>query len=431
MKILITNTVPLNGGDAAILVSIVKMLKERFGEAAELVVYGAQPEVAGRYYPDLDFRPALWSRIKVKRGLFRKTRQRMRMNRMRRALGYCQSGREAEAVRLVGEATCRDLNTYLTADLIVSTGGTYLVEYYNLSSRLFDYEVSLAGGALLVFFTQSMGPFEKAETRESFAQVFDRAALILLRDERSRGHLEELGISGPKVVVSADAVFAMAEDTVLDEAMKRADTASSPLKVAISVRSWSHFKGMDKKTGMKRYLAAVGGLVSHLVTEQGAEVRFLSTCQGIEAYWNDDSLVARQVVGALDAAVAEKVTIDDGFHSPEALIETLKKEDVVVATRMHMSILSLVSGTPVFPIAYEFKTESLFTRLGLGDYVQQIEQLEAASLCEAFDLFVERLPQIRPNLFAGVQAEKVRALDAMERVGELMGVSNENRVGRS
>ena len=430
MKILITNTVPLNGGDAAILVSIAKMLTSRFGEATELVVYGTQPEVAGRYYPDLDFRPALWSRVKVKGGIFRKFRERLRVDRMRRALRYCQAGREAEAVKLVGKEACWDLITYLTADLIVSTGGTYLVDYYNLPSRLFDYEVSLAGGAPLVFFTQSMGPFEQAGTRDSLAHVFDRAALILLRDERSRGHLEALGINGPKVVVSADAVFAMAEDAVLDEAMKRRESSSSPLKVTISVRNWSHFQGMNKETGMKRYLAAVGGLVSHLVREKGAEVRFLSTCQGIDAYWNDDSVVARQVVEALDEAVAEKVTIDDGFHSPEALIEILKGEDVVVATRMHMSILSLVSGTPVFPIAYEFKTESLFDRLGLGDHVQQIEGLEAASLCEAFDQFQEQLPQIRPNLFSGVQAEKARALEAADRVGEIMDISGEHQAGR-
>lgn len=36
---------------------------------------------------------------------------------------------------------------------------------------------------------------------------------------------------------------------------------------------------------------------------------------------------------------------------------------------MHMAILALTSGTPVFPITYEFKTQELFNRLGLGEWV--------------------------------------------------------------
>ena len=48
-------------------------------------------------------------------------------------------------------------------------------------------------------------------------------------------------------------------------------------------------------------------------------------------------------------------------------MELAKGFDFVVATRMHMMILSLCVGTPVLPIAYEFKTKELAARLGIAD----------------------------------------------------------------
>ena len=56
----------------------------------------------------------------------------------------------------------RDLLEYKTADLIVSSGGTYLVENYSLAARIFDYQLSLYLDRPLVFFTQSLGPFSNS-----------------------------------------------------------------------------------------------------------------------------------------------------------------------------------------------------------------------------------------------------------------------------
>src|SRR5262249_9630352 len=63
--------------------------------------------------------------------------------------------------------------------------------------------------------------------------------------------------------------------------------------------------------------------------------------------------------------------------------------DWVVATRMHFAILALGVGTPVLPIAYEFKTDELFKSLGYDSEVPQIESLTSESLISAFDKSVE------------------------------------------
>src|SRR6185295_15612118 len=83
----------------------------------------------------------------------------------------------------------------------------------------------------------------------------------------------------------------------------------------------------------------------------------------------------------------------------------LKDYDLVIATRMHMAILALSVGTPVLPIAYEFKMRELFERLGQERWVQDIEVISGDALIYAVDQFLRELPEIRGPLFTAVQKE--------------------------
>ncbi len=81
-----------------------------------------------------------------------------------------------------------------------------------------------------------------------------------------------------------------------------------------------------------------------------------------------------------------------------------------------MAILALGVGIPVFPIAYEFKTRELFERLGLGCWIQDIENICAESLISLVDSFIKSLPQIRKKLFYEVEQERRCALMSGEIV---------------
>ena len=87
-----------------------------------------------------------------------------------------------------------------------------------------------------------------------------------------------------------------------------------------------------------------------------------------------------------------------------------KDYDLVIATRMHVAILALSVGTPVLPIAYEFKMRGLFERLAQGRWVQDIEAMSADALIDAVDQFLEALPDIRESLFTAVQKEHENAV---------------------
>ncbi|TIU45281.1 MAG: polysaccharide pyruvyl transferase family protein, partial [Mesorhizobium sp.] len=118
------------------------------------------------------------------------------------------------------------LDIYRSADLVVTTGGTYLVENYNLERRLNQFRVDAILGKDPVFFTQSLGPFNKSYNRQELTPILDRSPLILLRDERSRNHILDMVKEPGKCHVVADAVFALADT---DRIGKRLASAQPPV----------------------------------------------------------------------------------------------------------------------------------------------------------------------------------------------------------
>ena len=418
MKILITNIVTLNAGDAAILYAMIDVLRAAFaGNDIQFIVYDKHGNAPSRYYPELEFRKLLYlSREADNRGsdLLR------RFSEIRFKLGLWSIKHNAPLLPhiFLTETERRDVLEYKTADLIVSSGGTYLVENYSLEARIFDYRLSLALGRPLVFFTQSLGPFANESNRRSLLPIFNNALLILLRDEQSRRNLIDLGVKNQHVHRAADAAFALSDSAALAAAKLPTKTVNYPLRIAISVREWRHFKTVDAQAGMERYCKAVQALTRHLVDEHEAQITFISSCQGMPEYWTDDSTLARSIVNGLKDDIRVSVSVDGNFHNPAALTKILKNHDLLVATRMHMAILALGVGTPVLPISYEFKIRELFDRLGQSEWVQDIETISGKDLIESANRFLEQLPQMRLPLFSAVERESKNAIASGELVRE-------------
>jgi colanic acid/amylovoran biosynthesis protein len=415
--------VTLNAGDAAILYAMIDLLRAAFGKDAEFIVYDTHGEAVSRYYPELTFRKLLYFNLgshKIKL-LGRRLRAAQVFSVLDKARFYLGLWCLRRNIRLIpgvilSKVELRDVAEYNSADIIVSSGGTYLVENYSLAHRIFDYKISQYLGRPLIFFTQSLGPFSNPSIRKSLKRIFDRSILILVRDKQSLNNLTDMGVSNRSIHITADAAFALTDPVAVETAKNATRRPGSPLKVAISAREWRHFKTVAPADGMRQYLQSLCALSAHLIERHGAEITFLSTCQGMPEYWTDDSKVARKIVEGLPYHLRSSVSVDAGFHHPKDLAEMLKSYDLVVATRMHMAILALGAGTPVLPIAYEFKMRELFERLGQGNWVQDIEKISPESLIRAADSFLDSISQSRAALFAAVEKERQDALESVSFV---------------
>jgi colanic acid/amylovoran biosynthesis protein len=426
MKIIVENTVCLNTGDAAILLAIRHILRTVWGKNLRFQVFDSQPEVAARLYPENEY-PDLEFHKLLSESVFKYSYDR---NILKNAVKPLYNRIVLQALRRFGrsryidkmlfsQSDRRSLEIYRGADLVVTTGGTYLVETYNLEKRLNQFRTDAILGKHPVFFTQSLGPFNKDYNRRELKPVFDRSPLILLRDSLSRDHIRDLVNDPGKCHVVADAVFALADTGRITQILA-SDKAPKTGRVAISVRNWNYVKGGED--GMRRYLDSIRNIVTILVREQGKEVTFLSTCQGVPEYAHDDSKAAQAIVGELDPEIASHVSVDTSFHTPEQLMALVKGFDFVVATRMHMMIMSLCVGTPVLPIAYEFKTKEVANRIGVSDVLLDIDTVTAEEARENLDTFVKNLDNYRRTSLKAVLDEHASAMSTTQFLEPLLAV---------
>ncbi|MDX1559707.1 MAG: polysaccharide pyruvyl transferase family protein [Marinobacter sp.] len=364
-QIVISNIVSLNTGDAAILWGMFQVLRARYGEDARFIVFDKSAKAAAKYYPWAEFRQSLFGnppRLSLARKLQAKGyghwNERVRYLALSLAARLLRWKVGGVAKLIVNREDYESVAEYVNADLVVSTGGTYLTENYGLWTNIRDYQLTLAAGSPLVFFTQTLGPFTQPKYRQAFTDIFHKASAICLRDERSRQHVLELGIQADKIALAKDAAFVInAEQSV---------PPTGALRIAVSVRTMHFFNDGDRSLS-EQYKASVAAMVNRAVRDYGAEVVFLSTCQGIAEYWTDDTKLADEIVSTLPEDVAKSVTVDRQFRQPMEIVSAYQSFHLVIATRMHAAILGLVAGTPVLGIAYEFKLEELFNQLGMDE----------------------------------------------------------------
>ena len=394
MRVVVTNCVSMNGGDAAILQGIDAILRHALGPEVEMTVHDDYPASAAQHVP-FEVHPQLQS-----------------------LAGRARSRRALERQIDPGEGRAL-LDRYASADLIVSTGGTYLTDNYDVAPRIRELELAAALGRPLVLFTQSIGPVWRRSTRRALRRGLSGARLVLVRDEPSREELTRARVRGPQTALAADAAFALANPDALAEARDPRAAAERP-EVAISVRAWSHFPNGDGRVRLERYLEAIAGLVRHLVLRRGARVTFISTCQGVPSYPHDDSVVADTIAARLPGSVLAHVRVDRDFHDPQELVALLGASDLVVATRMHAAILALAGGAPVLPIAYERKMVGLAGQLGLEHALHDMASISTRALCASADELLESSGALRPALFARVEQQRLSALASGELLRETL-----------
>jgi polysaccharide pyruvyl transferase WcaK-like protein len=102
--------------------------------------------------------------------------------------------------------------------------------------------------------------------------------------------------------------------------------------------------------------------------------------------------------------------IDESVGSVEQLLSQLAATDIVVATRFHNLLLAMLLNKPVISISFHDKCVSLMKQMGLSEYCQDINTLNAEMLIEQFCRMEKSADTLRPMIKEKVEACRM-ALD--------------------
>ncbi len=281
-----------------------------------------------------------------------------------------------------------NVQAYLDADLVISTGGQFLTDIYfpGKVGVLWEHYFLSQLDTPVVIYAQTLGPFERQPYRRMTKTVLNKAALIITRDQKSKQIVEDLGVS-TLVQFTADAAFSMELQTdrgtpldVLDASDTLPDENEST--VSISVREWSHTAG---DMSVDDYAQTIADIGDWLVKEKNVNVVFASTCTGLAGYHKDDRLMAAQIIDLMEYGNRDEVQILAGEYTPQDLVEIYGQMELHVGMRMHSNILAMMAETPTVAIQYQFKTEGLMEQFDLLDYMIDIDNVDKDSLQQIID----------------------------------------------
>lgn len=371
-KVLITNIVSLNPGDAAILLGMKLLIVEKYGPDTEIIVYDRNASSAEKYYDWCDFKQSLFlnkSTFWVSKFLRDKgyTHWVERLDYYRKVTAFLLLKKRLKifARLLVSKKTLLRLLDYFNADIIMCSGGTFLTENYNIQSCLYDFRLSVKTSAKLGFFPQTLGPFSNPINIKQLSGSLNKFDILMLRDSASRQHLIDIGVEESLIKIVPDAAFSVSK---FIELPGKQNSLVKLGKVAISVRPLKFFTDNSEQ----EYIEGLVQLVEFLVREKNVDITFVSTCQGIAEYWSSDDKMADEIVKLLAEDVLSRVSVDREFRDPLSFAAHIIQYDLLIATRMHAAILAMSCGVPSIGIAYEFKIEELYRTLGLEDFYTNI-----------------------------------------------------------
>jgi polysaccharide pyruvyl transferase WcaK-like protein len=106
----------------------------------------------------------------------------------------------------------------------------------------------------------------------------------------------------------------------------------------------------------------------------------------------------------------EERVIDQPALSVEQLMSQIAAADIVVATRFHNIILAMLLSKPVISISFHHKCASLMEEMGLSDYCQDINHMDAGRLIEQFQDLERNAEKLKPVIKQKVE-QSSKALD--------------------
>lgn len=276
------------------------------------------------------------------------------------------------------------------SNLVLACGGGYFYSNRSFPGLIFwqnylHLALAVAFKKPIVFFPQSFGPLASGLSRRLLAglveskrvrKVFAREAISL---ELLRG-LSKSRQARDKITYCPDLAFYLDELSRPGHISRR----HNPL-VILALRDWD-FPGSENPAEKKRlhenYLDSVLQTCRRLHREKGASFTIYSQARGPGPDEDDrlfSSLIRLRLSREINSAALTEIDFPDG-SMPENQISLLSQADLLLTSRMHAAVFSMLAGTPAAVIAYQHKSLGILQTLELEDCGLQIDKLSPEGL---------------------------------------------------
>jgi polysaccharide pyruvyl transferase WcaK-like protein len=229
----------------------------------------------------------------------------------------------------------------------------------------------------VIFLSVGAGPLYSKRGRWLVRAALALADFRSYRDDATKQYLSAIGVRTVADSVSPDLAFSLPKDILPPTDLRGGRRPVIGLGLML-------YRGEFSATAADSscyaaYLGALRVFVKWLLS-RGYDVRLLSgdLCDMPAVRDFKELLKGDLAVGGNDRIIQEPI------NSVENLLSQLMTTEAVVATRFHNTLLALLLNKPTISIAFHQKCVSLMSDMGLSEYSQKFEDLDADKLIAQF-----------------------------------------------
>lgn len=275
-------------------------------------------------------------------------------------------------------------------------------------------------GAKVHFVSIGAGPIHHPLSRWLMKNAAKAAVYRSYRDELSKQYMASIGFNTASDPVYPDLVFSLPVTGELPPTAGNMEgmVQDAPVQgnkaqvIGIGVMEYYGWRNLPEQGEelYQQYIAKLGQFVLWLLAQQYVVRILIGQAHDQRAVTDLQSYVERALIAGRPAQlIAEPIT------SIESLFGQIAQTDVVIATRFHNVLCSLMLNKPVISLGYAKKNDVLMAEMGLGDYCQYVEEFAVESLIEQFLTLTAAVDQVRTQLQRKT-AEYRQALDEQYRL---------------
>jgi polysaccharide pyruvyl transferase WcaK-like protein len=273
--------------------------------------------------------------------------------------------------------------------------GPYSVFKWTLMAKL--------RGCKVLFVSVGAGPIDRVLGRFLVKAALSLADYRSYRDDSSRDYLTRIGFRANRDRVYPDLVFSFPESW-LSRNHTRSNGARRVVGLGLMVYAGRYSAADPRPDTYSTYLESLAVFAEWLL-EHGYDIRLL--------LGDAEPIVIEDFRSALQARLGnydEERIIEQPISSVQDVLAQLAATDVVVATRFHNVLLSLLLDKPVIAISFHHKCSSLMRQMKLSDYCHEIEDMDADRLIEQFRSLEHNRDAVKRTIGEGVDEARA-ALD--------------------
>ncbi len=309
------------------------------------------------------------------------------------------SKKPAETTKNYGVATVNRKNMLAVysamkkAKLFIYGGGNIIQD--STSSRSIIFYLSIAWlakklGLKVMFYANGIGPINKLRNTEYSKRILNMADVITVREKISFRELEKMGITKPKIMLTADAALAVhfdrdinTEDIFLSEGI--------PLNASYAGFSVRKCPGCDRLEH-EAYENIIAQTADYVYNKYNLVPVF------IPMEYHVDIITIQNII----AKMKTNGYIVSNNHTISETFSIVRKMSIMIAMRLHALIFAAYMNVPLLGISYQPKVE------GFLEYVNQpsagyVKDLTFEGLRSRIDYILHNTDNVKEELEKSVE----------------------------